>query len=89
MNQTEYKFYMAENKDFWELEGLDNIIKYLTEHKLSYIIYRLGETLAASVAQRDEALVAIELKFDSERVRVMRYFATYQLFTIHAETNKL
>ena len=77
---------MAENKDFWEIEGLDKIIHFLRDRNLNYLIYCLGEARAASIENKSEPVVMIELHHDVEKMNVMRYFATHQLFLMHLET---
>jgi hypothetical protein len=85
MNYSDYRKEMAENTDFWKLEGTNKIIEFLRSRHLNYLIYRLGEGIASDINARDRPVVTIELHPTENRAKVSRYFATYQLFTMHLE----
>lgn len=85
MNYPEYRKTVADNKEFWEIEGIDAIIEFLKNRNINYLIYCLGEVRAADISILDRPVVTMELRHDVERMKVMRYFATHQLFTMHLE----
>lgn len=84
MNFSQYRA-MADNPDFWEIVGLDNIIEFLESRDINYLIYCIGEARAANMTVINRPVIMIELYPEEERMKVMRYYATYQLFSMQLE----
>lgn len=63
--------------EFWELIGVDNIIKYFMDRKLNYLIYRTGEMCASTMEFDQRPVGKVEVDIVG-RPRIIQYFSNYE-----------